>query len=90
MAVAQVVGGAGEEQRVVGDRLDQPFGRGDDFDDSGVVLGGEPVAAVQMIAAFEEDARFGPRGERHLEPAAFAFVIGEGRPSRSPDGRCVG
>jgi hypothetical protein len=45
-----VVGGAGEEQRAVGDGLDELLGGGDDLDDGAAVLG-QPVAALQVFAA---------------------------------------
>ncbi len=77
VAVAEVVGGTGEEQRAVGDGLDQLFRRGEDFDDGAAVFGRQLVAAVQVVAAFEEDAGFGAGGERYLEAAALAFVVGE-------------
>ena len=54
MPVAEVVGGAGEEQRAVGDGLDQPFRRGKDFDDGAAVFGRQFFAAVQMVAALKK------------------------------------
>ena len=77
VAVAEVVGSAGEEQRAVSDGFDQLFRGGEDFDDGRAILGGEPVAAMQMVAAFEENAGFGTGGQRDLEAAALAFIVGE-------------
>ena len=77
MAVAEVVGGAGEEQRAGGDGFDQFFRCGEDLDDGRAVFGDQLVAAVQVVAAFEKDAGFGARSQRHLEAAALAFVVGQ-------------
>ena len=77
MAVAEVVGRAGEEQRAVGDGLDQLFRRGEDFDNGRAIFGRQLVAAVQVVAAFEEDAGFGAGSERHLQATALAFVVGQ-------------
>ena len=76
--VAEMVGGAGEEQRAVGDGLDELFRRGEDFDDGAAIFSRQPVATMQVIAAFEEDAGFGAGSERDFEAAALAVVVGEG------------
>ena len=78
MAVAEVVGGAGEKQRAVGAGFDQLFRRGEDFDDGRTLLGDQSVAAVQVVAALKEDAGFETGGECDLEAAALALVVGEG------------
>ena len=77
MAVAEVVGGAGEEQRAVGDGLDQPFRRGEDFDNGRTVFRRQLVAAVQVVAALKKNAGFGAGSQLDLEAAALAFVVGE-------------
>jgi hypothetical protein len=61
VAVAQVVGGAGEEQRAVGDGLDELLGGGDDLDDGAAVVGNQPVATLQVLA---RSRKMPPRGRR--------------------------
>ena len=76
VAIAEMVGGAGEEQGGVGGGFDQFFRGGEDFDDGAAVFGQELVAAVQVVAAFQEDAGFKAGGEFDFQAAAFAFVVG--------------
>jgi hypothetical protein len=78
MPVAEVVGGAGKEERRVGDDFNQFFRRGEDFDDGIAFFGQQSVAVVQVVAAFEEDAGIPPRGQSDFQAAAFAFVVDEG------------
>ena len=76
MAIPQVIGRTGKQQGRIGDDLDQLFGRCDDFDHRSAILRKQPIAPMQVIAALQENTGLGARGERHLETAAFAFVVG--------------
>ena len=77
VAIAQMIGRAGKEQGGIGNGFDQFFRGGDDFDNAAAVFGQQSVAAVQMVAAFQENAGFGARSESHTQAAAFAFVVGQ-------------
>ena len=87
MAVAEVIGSAGEEQWAIGDSLDELFRGGEDFDDGRAIFGNELVAAVQVVAALEKDAGFGAGRQRHPEAAALAFVVSQ---CHRVGGRCCG
>jgi len=77
VAIAKVVGGAGEEQRTVGDGFDELFRRGENFDNGRAVICCQLVTPLQVVAPFEEDACLAAGSERHLQAAALAFVVGE-------------
>ncbi len=76
VAVAEVVGGAQEQQRIAADRLAQGLGSGDHLDDAAVVRG-EPVAAAQHRAAREEQAALLAAGELRAQPALAARLEGQ-------------
>ena len=49
VAVAEMVGGAGEELGIAGDGLDQFFRRGQDFDHRATILGRQSVAERRQL-----------------------------------------
>ena len=66
VAVAEVVGGTGEEQRAVGDGLDQFFRRGEDFDDGACRL--RPPACRRRAGGRRVRGRCRLRRRRRASP----------------------
>ena len=82
MAIADVIGDAGELARVSATRLRQLLGRGDDFDQP-PVLQHQRVAAAQNHGVRQVEQEFGSARRLHRHAAAMpAFVIQHDRVGR--------